>query len=150
AMSFAERRFGPSAGLAMAIAVALSSAGSVNGSLLAGSRVAFAAARDGLLPGAIATVHARSRVPVRAIVCQSLLAALIVIVGNFESLLEYFAVAGWLFFGLTALSLIQLRRKSPELPRPYRVPAYPWLPIAFATISAALLVSTAWSAPRQS
>lgn len=148
ALTYSRRVFGPMGAQVVPLAVALSALGSTSGSVLSGSRVTFAAARDRVLPRSLAGLQPRTGAPIRALIFQAALASGMVLVGSFESLLDYFAFAGWLFFGLAAVSLMRLRRSRPDLTRPYRVRPYPLLPLAFAAACAALLGVTLWSAPR--
>lgn len=156
--------FGP-AGAALAAAVVLIAAfGSVNGLLLGGSRIGFAMARDGLFFPDFARLHPRFRTPANAILFQGLWAGLMIVlpfgsliqgpggavrVPLFESLLGSIQFAAWSFYGLSALAVLVLRVRRPELERPFRVPGYPVVPGLFALVSFAMTLHAAAHHPGQ-
>ena len=70
--------------------------------------------------------------------------------GNYDRLTDYAVFSLWLFYGLTASSLIVLRRRQPDAPRPYRVLWYPVVPIVFCLVTLALLLNTLYTQPAQS
>jgi basic amino acid/polyamine antiporter, APA family len=128
--------FGPFAAHLVAAILALALLGSVSAMVMAGPRVYFAMARDGLLPGAVAFVHRSRGTPIRAIVLQSAWASvLIVFFGAFEPLVVYTGIAITAFSAMAVAALIVLRIRRPDAPRPFKVPAYPWLPAAYVAIS---------------
>ena len=114
--------------------------------MLTGTRV-IAAMGDagGLLRGLAAT--GRAGTPDRAIVVTAVLAAAYGASAQLGRLAEVFVVGAWPFYALGALAVIALRRREPELPRPYRVPGYPWTPLAFFAATAGMLVSFALTSP---
>jgi APA family basic amino acid/polyamine antiporter len=122
----------------------------LNGSILAGSRVPYAAARDGLFFHAIGRVHPRYSTPSVSILALSGWAALLVLSGRYEQLFTYVIFASWILYGMTTAAVIVLRWKRPDLPRPYRTLGYPWVPAIFVLVAAALVVSTAMDSPRES
>jgi basic amino acid/polyamine antiporter, APA family len=84
---------------------------------------------------------------VYAIWAQAVWGSILAATGSYELLITYAAFASWLFYGLTALGLIVIRRKRPNEPAPYRVPGYPVTPIVFAIVSFAFLVNTIATRP---
>jgi APA family basic amino acid/polyamine antiporter len=70
--------------------------------------------------------------------------------GRFDQLTDYVVFSSWVFYALNAGTLLILRRRRPELERPYRVPGYPFVPAMFAILSTLLLVNTVVASPRQS
>jgi APA family basic amino acid/polyamine antiporter len=144
------RRFlGPAAVSLTAIALMVSSFGSLHSSVLANSRVPFAMARDGLFFRGVAHLSARAKVPVRAILLQAGWASVLAISGSYDTLTDSVIFASWLFYGLSATSLFVFRRTMPDALRPYRALGYPWVPIVFVLVTAALLVNTFVAAPRE-
>eukprot|EP00753_Platysulcus_tardus_P017701 PLAT6466.2.p1 GENE.PLAT6466.2~~PLAT6466.2.p1 ORF type:complete len:519 (+),score=185.03 PLAT6466.2:45-1601(+) len=141
AVDFAVTALGGWAGAAVAAAIAASVFGSLNGSILTGGRMFYAAARDGQLPRIIAKVSA-AKAPVAALAAQLVWAVILVLPSNFQSLLDYFSFASWTFYGATGVALIVLRRKQPMLHRPYLCPAYPFVPAVYLTLCAFLVIST--------
>src|SRR6185436_8207294 len=96
-------------------------------------------------------VHPRWRTPVEALLFQGLWSAfLVLVIGGFSQLFTYVIFGGWIFYALAVLSVIALRRKEPGLPRPYRVPGYPFVPILFGVTAFAIVVNTLVETPRES
>lgn len=139
------RVVGPSAALWVTLAMIISAAGTLNSSVLAGARVPYAMACDGLFFRATAAVHPRFRTPGGALLFEFVLASLLALTGTFEELTSLFLFATWIFYALAVAAMIRLRRTEPELDRPYRCWGYPWVPAAFLAGAAALTV-TLWLA----
>lgn len=136
AMSLAVGAWG--AGL-VSVGMAISILASLNGTILSGARIPFAAARDGIFFRSMGRIHPRFESPSVSLVVQGCTASLLLlVVGQFQALFELALLAEWIFYMLTATTLFVFRRREPERIRPYRVPAYPWLPATF--IGTALLV----------
>jgi basic amino acid/polyamine antiporter, APA family len=144
-----QRFLGPAAISMTAVALMVSSFGSLHSSVLASSRVPFAMARDGLFFGALAHLSARANVPVRAIVAQAAWASVLAWSGSYDTLTDSVIFASWLFYGLSTASLFVFRRTMPDAPRPYRALGYPWVPFVFVLVTVALLVNTFIAAPRE-
>ena len=117
--------------------VMFSAFGALNGVILAGPRVYYSMARDGLLFKAAADVHPRFRTPGRAIALQGIWAAVLVATGTYRELVSRVIYTEWLFFGLLALGVIALRRRPDYRPQ-WRMPWVPAIPIAFALCSFAI------------
>lgn len=103
--------------------VSISVLGSLNGSVMCGGRLFYAAARGGEMPRQLARLS-RRRTPAVALVAQAAVAVVILSLpgSSFNQLMAYFGSASWLWYGMTGLSLLRLRRTHPDLPRPYRCP----------------------------
>jgi APA family basic amino acid/polyamine antiporter len=127
--------------------VVLATFGGVNGNVLGGARVLYAMAEAGLFWPAAARVHPRFGTPAVALAVQGVISAAFVFTGRFEQLLTSCLFASWLFYALGGLAVFALRRRK-DLPSPYRVWGYPWLPAAFVAFAALLLVSTIAADPR--
>jgi APA family basic amino acid/polyamine antiporter len=140
---------GPGAA-AVAIAAMISIFAALNGSILSGSRVPYAAARDGYFFQAIGHVHPQYHTPSWSILALSGWAALLVLSGRYEQLFTYVIFASWILYGMTTASVIVLRRKRPELPRPYRAVGYPFVPVLFVIVAIILIISTLIDSPRES
>ena len=139
---------GPRSAKLMAIVIAISILGAVNGIILTSSRVYYAMAKDGLFFQKLAEVHPRFRTPAFAVISGSVWAAILAITGTFQQLYTYTVFTGWLFYGIAAASIFVYRRKRPDQPRPYSVPFYPWTPLLFILAAAALVVNTIIAQPR--
>mgnify|MGYP002787382970 CR=1 FL=1 len=121
--------------------VALSTFGALNADFLGSTRVFFAMAEDGLFFRAIARVHPRYKTPHVAIVLTAGLSLILVFSRSFEALTDTFVIAIWPFYALCVAGLMRLRRLKPDLPRPYRVPGYPFVPLLFLVAAAGFLVN---------
>ena len=142
------RRFvGPLAVSLTAVALMVSSFGSLHASVLANSRIPFAMARDGLFFRGLAHLSARSSVPVRAIVAQALWGSVLALSGSYDTLTDAVIFASWLFYGLATASVFVFRRTLPDTPRPYRAWGYPIVPVIFVLVTIALLINTFVAAP---
>jgi APA family basic amino acid/polyamine antiporter len=134
----------------LAFALTASALSAMTGSMLTGARVPFAMARDGLAPAWLAHVSATSHAPVTAVMIQGGWACLLATSGRFDELTDYVVFTSWMFYALNAGGVILLRRRQPDLARPYRVPLYPLVPLAFLVLSTLLLINTIMSATEQS
>jgi basic amino acid/polyamine antiporter, APA family len=140
---------GPIAVSLTAVALMVSSFGSLHSSVLANSRIPFAMARDGLFFHGLAKLSPRSNVPVRAIVAQAAWGSVLALSGSYDALTDSVVFVSWAFYGLSMASLFVFRRTLPDAPRPYRALGYPVVPLLFLAVTAALLVNTFVAAPRQ-
>jgi APA family basic amino acid/polyamine antiporter len=146
----ARRMFGPAGELFVSGAIAVSTFGFLDLSILAPTRVYYAMAADGLFVPALARLHPRYRTPGAAIIVQTTWSCLLTLTGTYEQLTNYVVFADWIFFGLTVATVLTLRRKVPLGERPpdaFRAPGYPIVQIAFSTIAAAVVLSVVRAAP---
>jgi APA family basic amino acid/polyamine antiporter len=134
----------------VSIAAMISIFAALNGSILTGSRVPYAAAREGYFFRAVATVNPRYSTPGVSILALSTWAALLVLSGGYRQLFTYVIFASWILYGMTTAAVLVLRKKRPDLPRPYRTLGYPVIPIAFVLVALAFVISTLWDSPRES
>lgn len=144
----AVRMIGPAGGAFIAVAVLVSTFGCVNGLTLAGARVVYAMARDGLFFRSAAAVHSRYRTPARALLLHGLVAGVLTLTGTYSDLLTLTAFTSLLFNVLTVVGLFVLRRRQPELRRPYRVWGYPLVPLLFVGVALFFLVYMPVADPR--
>lgn len=135
----ATRTFGTAGAALVSALVVLSTFGSLNGAIMTGPRVLFALADDGLFFKPIAAVHPKWHTPYAAIILAALLGTGYVSVRTFEQLAESFILGIWPFYALSVGAVFLLRRRYPDLPRPYRTSGYPWVPILFLLASLAML-----------
>lgn len=133
----------------LAIAMTVSAVSAMNGSMLTGARVPYAVARDGLAPKLLCTLN-RARVPAVAVVIQGALAGFFAVSARFDQLTDAVVFASWLFYALNAGSVLMLRRRAPDHPRPFRVPGFPVVPVVFVLLAVLLLVNTVVTAPEPS
>jgi len=123
--------FGQPGATLVSIVVMVSTFGALNGIMLASPRIFFALANDGLFFRQVAAVHPRYHTPVVAILLAAGLGVAFVLVRTFEQLSDIFVLAIWPFYGLSVAAVYRLRRRRPDLVRPYRVLGYPLIPAVF-------------------
>jgi APA family basic amino acid/polyamine antiporter len=150
AVTMMRKVLGPVGGNAVSIAVMISIFAALNGSILSGARVPFAMARDGLFFSAIGRIDEERRSPGAAILLLTAWSALLVLSGRYEELYTYVVFASWILYAMAAASVFVLRRKRPDMTRPYRTLGYPLVPALFVGVAAVLLLSTAIDSPRES
>jgi APA family basic amino acid/polyamine antiporter len=146
----ASRALGPAGAAFIAVAILISTFGCVNGLTLAGPRVIYAMARDGLFLRRMADIHPVYRTPARALVLHGLVAAALALTGTYSDLLTLTAFSSLMFNILTVIGLFVLRRTQPSLHRPYRAIGYPVLPALYVLVSAFFLVYILIGDPRNS
>ena len=143
--SDAARRFlGSAGGAFIAVGIMISTFATLNGSVLAGSRVPYATAREGLFPAALGAVNPRFHTPAVSLVWQAIIAGLFTLTGGYQSLYTKAIFSEFLFYALCTAGVFVLRRREPRLPRPYRTWGYPLVPAVFVILSVCLLVNTFW------
>jgi len=142
--------YGHAAAAAVSIAVLISIFAALNGSILTGSRVPYAMARDGLFFKAAATVHPKFLTPGNSVIMLCLWSSVVVLSGWYDDLYNFVIFGSWILYLMTALSVFVLRRKQPDLPRPYRTLGYPIVPVLFVAVAAFLLINTLLNRPRES
>ena len=150
AATMMDRILGAPGAAAVSIAAMISIFAALNGSILSGSRVPFAMAVDGLFFKKVATIHPNYHTPSVSILVLSLWSALLVLSGRYEQLFTYVIFASWILYAMATASVIVLRRKRPDLPRPYKTIGYPIVPILFVLVAGALILSTLADSPRES
>lgn len=123
--------FGRAGAVVVSALVTMSVFSSLNGIMLASPRIFFAMAEDRLLFAPLARVHPRFKTPHVAILLAASLGMLLVASQTFETLSNTFVLAIWPFYALAVASVYRLRRRRPELARPYRVLGYPAVPAIF-------------------
>jgi basic amino acid/polyamine antiporter, APA family len=139
--------FGRTGVVLVSIFVMISSFSSLNGSMLASPRVFFAMADDGLFFETIARVHPRYKTPYVAIVLAALLGMALVFSRTFEALTDTFVLAIWPFYALGVAAIFRLRRRRPDLPRPYRAIGYPIVPAIFVLAVAGFVLNALINQP---
>jgi basic amino acid/polyamine antiporter, APA family len=122
-------------------AMAVSALGALHVVVLTGARIPYAMARDGVFFPFAKRIQPKFRTPSGALLLLGAVAALLALSGTYEELYSLFVFAVWIFFALTAIALLRLRKKEPELARPYRAWGYPWTPLIFLAAAIALTVN---------
>jgi len=137
ATAVGEVAFGPAGAILMAIAILVSTFGCNNGLILAGARIYYAMANDGLFFRLVGTLN-KNHVPAVALVAQCVWASVLCLSGTYGQLLDFLIFAQLLFYVLTLAGLFLLRWRRPEMARPYRAFGYPILPALYILAAAFL------------
>lgn len=140
---------GPGAGKLIALAILVSMFSAANAVVLTASRVYFAMAQDGIFFARMGSIHPKWKTPAFAIIASCAWAAILALSGTFEQLLTYVVFTGWAFYALGAAAIFYYRRRAPDAPRPFRVPGYPWTPLLFILVAAAIVLNTVFLHPAQ-
>jgi len=123
------------------VAMIVSAFGALHATFLSGPRIPFAMAHDGYFFAFTKRIHPVFHSPSGAVIFQGGIAILLVLSGTYQELYSFNMFAVWLFFALTAVALIRLRIKEPELPRAFRVWGYPWTPAIFGIVACAIALN---------
>jgi len=134
----------------VAAAVVISAFSGLNASMMTGSRIFFAMADRGLFLRVAARISPRFNSPSVAIALASALGVAYVLQNDFAQLADKFILGIWPFYALTVAGVFVLRRRRPELPRPYRVWGYPLVPLVFLAASAFMVLNALLTDPRNS
>jgi APA family basic amino acid/polyamine antiporter len=132
--------FGDIGAVLMAILIMVSTFGCINGLCLSGARVYFAMAKDQLFFKQAEKLN-KNQSPQYALIIQAIWASLLTLSGSYGDLLDYVVFAVLLFYILTVSALFVLRKKQADLPRPYKVFAYPYLPALYIIMASVICVS---------
>ena len=147
AADVAQRLIGQAGIVAISAAVAVSTFGTLNGSMMTSPRIFYAMAEDGLFPRAIARVDPRTGSPTAAVLLAAVLGVVFVLIRTFTELADQFVIGIWPFYALAVAAVFVLRRTRPELPRPYRTWGFPVIPLLFLGASLFLLANYLVSQP---
>ncbi len=139
AADVAQLLIGPAGIVAISAAVAVSTFGTLNGSMMTAPRIFFAMADDGLFPRAVARVDPRTGAPTAAILLAATLGVIFVLIRTFTELADQFIIGIWPFYALAVATVFILRKRRPDMPRPYRTLGYPIVPLLFVAGSLFLL-----------
>jgi APA family basic amino acid/polyamine antiporter len=143
-----QAMFGSAGLYLMALAIMISTFGCNNGLILAGARVYYAMARDGLFFRRTGALHPVHRTPGFALVVQGIWTSVLCLSGTYSQLLDYVVLAALLFYLLTVISLFVLRARRPDAERPVRAPGYPWLPAAYVLMTGSIAVNLLFVKPQ--
>ena len=131
AADVARLSIGAAGVVVVSAAIAVSTFGTLNGSMMTAPRIFFAAAEDRLFPAAIARVDPRTHAPTGAIVLMTVMGMIFILVRTFTALADQFIIGIWPFYALAVAGVFVLRRTRPRLERPYRTWGYPVVPLVF-------------------
>jgi basic amino acid/polyamine antiporter, APA family len=122
----------------LTVAMAISALGALHVVIMTGARIPYAMARDGVFFRFAKRINPSFHTPSNALIFLGSIAVLLALTGTFEELYSLFVFAVWIFFALTAMALLRLRKIEPDLSRPYRAWGYPWTPLLFLAAAVAL------------
>ena len=146
----ADKLLGARAGDIMGIVSLVSLAASISAMTIAGPRVYYAMARDGVFLASAARVHLRYRTPAMSIVAQSIWSTVLVLSGGADALIRYTGFAVILFAGVAVTALFVLRSREPDAPRPFKALGYPIVPGIFAVVSFLIVANALYGDPKVS
>jgi len=146
----AQHLFGFVAATVIALFTIVSLSASISAMVLAGPRVYFAMARDGVFFKAMGRVHPRFHAPTIAIIAQAIWSGVLVLSGNLSQLVSYTGFALVLFSGIAVSAVFVLRRRQPLAERPFRAWGYPWTPAIFIVACGAMVANELWRSPATS
>ena len=139
AADVAKLVIGPAGVVVVSAAIAVSTFGTLNGSMMTAPRIFFAAAEDNLFPRVIARVDPRNHAPTAAVVLMTVMGVIFILVRTFTALADQFIIGIWPFYALAVAGVFVLRRTRPGLERPYRTWGYPLVPLVFLVAALFLL-----------
>lgn len=138
----ASHAFGFGAGALIALMVILSTFGCTNGNILATARVTFSMARENRFFASIGKIHPTFKTPGNALLLHAVWTTLLILSGSFDMLTDTLVFVSWLFYALGAAGVMVLRKKWPDVPRPYKTWGYPFAPLLFIFSACIFLVMT--------
>jgi len=142
--------FGPGGGRMITALVLVKIFGCLASTILYPPRIYLPMSRDGLFFAALGRVHPVYRTPGASLVAQAVWGIALTFSGTYEQLYTYVIFAVFLFHAATGLAVVVLRRRRPETPRAFRVPAYPWIPLLFVAACLVLVGNTLVEKPTES
>ncbi len=144
----AQSLMGPWGMTFISLTILVSTFGCANGMILAGARVYYAMASDGLFFRKAAKISPRLHTPVFSLIIQALWTVVLVLSGTYSDLLDYVIFAALLFYVLTVAGLFVLRKKRPDMERPYKAFGYPVLPAIYILMASLVMLDLLWVKPR--
>lgn len=146
----AKVMLGAGGGVLVTVGAFISIFGSCNGCVLAFPRSYYAMAKDGIFFKSFGKINSKYKTPQPALIASAIVSILLIFTGTFEQLTTMVVFASWLFYILTIMSLFVLRKKYPNMERPYKVWGYPVLPIIVILVQGFILINTLIEDPRSS
>ena len=145
----AAQLFSPRAAVWLSLMISVSCFSAAATCTLSGARVCLAMAQDGVFFKQMAQIHPRWRTPALGLIGQGIWAGLLALSGRYDQLYTYVIFGMVLSYTMTVIGLFILRRKRPDIPRPYRCMGYPWLPAIYVLIGAAWTLNTIITRPKE-
>jgi basic amino acid/polyamine antiporter, APA family len=136
---------GPLGGGLVAAAVMISTFGTANGTIMVSARVYFAMSREKLFFKRIGNIHEKYKTPANSLLFQAVWTAILILSGTFEILTDMLIFISWIFYAMGAYGVFVLRKKWPDVERPYKVFGYPYIPIIFIIFAGAFVFFTMYN-----
>ncbi len=148
AADVAAQAIGPVGAIIVIAGIMCSTFGTLNGMTLSGTRSIWATGHDRVFAPALGKVHPRFRSPYVAIITIGVWATLLTLSGTYDQITAYVVFGSWLFYAMAAVSVIILRKKMPDVARPYKAWGYPYATLLFAAIAGWFIYNTVMEDPR--
>jgi basic amino acid/polyamine antiporter, APA family len=145
-----QKSFGKGAAELISTLIAISVLGSMNAMIMMGPRAYYAMASDRMFFRAFGKLDARNGSPIIGLSLQGIWASVLCCSGSYQQVFTDVIFVAWLFYGLTVIGVMVLRRRKPDLERTYRVPGYPFLPLIFSLAAVGIAVTTIAKSPMRS
>lgn len=145
-----DKIFGEGGTYVVSAMILISTFGCTNATILMSSRVYYAMARKGWFFKSVGETHKKYKTPHKALIYQCVWACILAFSGSFDLLTDLVVIAAFAFYGLVVFGVVILRKRNPELKRPYKVLGYPVVPILFALFCLLLLVISFVESPGMS
>lgn len=141
ATAVVQAMLGGSAVMLIAAAIMISTFGCVNGNILMCARMYYALAKDRLFFRFVSQINHRTHVPTRALILGCIWACGLTLTGSYSELLDYVIFATLIFYILTIIGLLVLRKKRPDMKRPYKAWGYPWLQVIYIVVASVVSIN---------
>lgn len=145
ASDLAQKAVGPIGAAIVAAGVMISTFGTSNGTIMTSARVYYAMSKDSLFYNSIGKVHPKFRTPANSLVLQAVWSSILVLSGTFDILTDMLIFVSWVFYALGAFGVFVLRKKMPEVERPYKVIGYPYVPAIFVSFAFLFVIFTLYN-----
>lgn len=145
-----QKSFGKGIGEVVAVLIAISVLGSMNAMIMMGPRAYYAMAHDAMFFRSFGKLDARNGCPIWGLSLQAVWASVLCCSGTYQQVFTDVIFIAWPFYALAVIGVMVLRRRKPDLERPYRVPGYPLLPVIFALAAVGIAVTAITKSPMRS
>lgn len=145
AADVAQRAMGALGAAFVSAAVMISTFGTSNGTIMVSARVYYAMARNKMFFSPIGRTHKRFKTPANALWLQMGWTCVLVFSGHFDTLTDMLIFVSWIFYAAGAFGVFVLRKKMPDVPRPYKVIGYPYVPAIFVVFAALFVIMTLYN-----
>ncbi|MGA2297921.1 MAG: amino acid permease [FCB group bacterium] len=145
ASDVAKMVLGPLGGGFVAAAVMISTFGTSNSTIMVSARVYYAMSGEKVFYPKIGNIHPKYATPGNALILQAVWSSVLVLSGTFDILTDMLIFVSWIFYGMGAYGVFVLRKKMPDVPRPYRAFGYPVVPIIFIVFASVFVVFTLYN-----